>query len=54
MKRANGDGAIIKLGGKRRNPYAVRVTLGWNDEGKQLLKYIGYYKTKTEAKKALK
>lgn len=53
MKRANGDGAIIKLGGKRRNPYAVRVTVGWNEEGKQLLKYIGYYKNKTEAKKAL-
>lgn len=53
MRRGNGDGSIFKLSGKRRNPYAVRITKGWTDEGKQIYAYIGYYKTKTEAKKAL-
>ena len=54
MKRANGDGSIIKLSGKRRRPYAVRITAGWTEEGKQILKYLGYYTTKTEAKAALR
>lgn len=53
MRRGNGDGSIFKLAGKRRKPYAVRVTIGWTNEGKQQYNYIGYYATKTEAKKAL-
>jgi len=53
MKRGNGDGSIIKLSGKRRKPYAVRVTIGWSVDGKQKYKYIGYYSSKTEAKKEL-
>lgn len=53
MKRGNGDGSIIKLAGKRRKPYAVRVTIGFTSEGKQKYKYIGYYASKTEAKKCL-
>ena len=53
MRRCNGSGAIIKLGGKRRRPYAVRVTVGWTDEGKQIFKYISYHEKKTEARKAL-
>lgn len=53
MRRGNGDGSIYKLGGKRRRPYAVRVTVGWTLEGKQKYKYIGYYANKTDAKKAL-
>lgn len=53
MRRGNGDGSIFKLSGKRRNPYAVRITKGWSDEGKQIYAYIGYFKTKTEAKKHL-
>jgi integrase len=53
MRRGNGDGSIFKLSGKRRNPYAVRITKGWTEEGKQIYAYIGYYKTKTEAKKHL-
>lgn len=54
MKRGNGEGSIFKLGGARRNPWAVRVTVGWTAEGKQKLKYLGYYRTKTEAKEALR
>lgn len=53
MRRGNGDGSIYKLSGKRRNPYAVRVTIGWSEEGKQMYKYVGFYPSKTEAKKAL-
>lgn len=53
MKRGNGFGSVIKLGGKRRRPYAARVTQGWTLEGKQIIKYIGYYTTKREAVKAL-
>lgn len=53
MRRGNGDGSVFKLSGKRRKPYAVRVTVGWTIDGKQKYKYIGYYTNKTEAKKAL-
>ena len=48
MKYANGYGGIVKLGGKRRNPYGVRVTTGW-ENGKQRFKYIGYYPTRKDA-----
>ena len=54
MRRANGEGSVFKLSGKRRNPWAVRITVGWTLEGKQKLKYLGYYRTKTEAKEALR
>lgn len=52
-RRGNGDGSIFKLSGRRRRPYAVRVTIGWTDDGKQKYKYIGYYEKKTQAKDAL-
>ena len=54
MRRGNDDGSIIKLSGKRRRPYAVRVTVGWTDDGKQKYKYIGYYTGKREANAALR
>ena len=54
MKRGNGDGSIFKLSGNRRNPWAVRITIGWTPEGKQKIKYLGYYRTKTDAKNALR
>lgn len=53
MKNPNGYGAIFKLSGKRRKPFAIRLTTGWSDEGKQLTKYIGYYTTRQEAMIAL-
>ena len=53
MRRGNGDGSVFKLSGKRRKPWAVRVTVGFTDEGKQRYKYIGYYENKTQAKTAL-
>lgn len=54
MRRGNGEGSIFKLSGKRRKPWAVRVTTGYTDDGKQQYKYIGYYGTKTEAKNAMR
>lgn len=53
MRNSNGFGSVIKLSGKRRRPYAVRVTAGWSDEGKQIFKYISYHAKKGEAVKAL-
>lgn len=63
MKQPNGTGSIVKLGGKRRKPYAVVKTIGWvqnfDDNGmpvgkpKQKRQYIGYYETRKEAMKAL-
>lgn len=54
MRRGNGEGSVFKLSGKRRNPWAARITIGWNDEGKQIYKYLGYYPKKTDAKDALR
>lgn len=54
MRRGNGEGSIITLGGKRRRPYAVRVTVGFTPEGRQKYKYIGYYEGKKEARAALR
>lgn len=58
MKYPNGFGSVIKLSGKRRRPYAVRITTGWeiNEQTgafRQGHKYIGYYKTQREAHTAL-
>lgn len=52
MRHENGFGSLIKLSGNRRKPYAVRITTGWKD-GKQIRKYLGYYKSETEALLAL-
>lgn len=54
LKRPNGMGCITYLGKNRRKPWAVRVTDGIDKlTGKQTRRYIGYYATETEAKKAL-
>lgn len=54
MRRGNGEGSVFKLSGKRRKPYAVRVTVGFTPQGKQKYKYIGYYEGIREAKAALR
>lgn len=48
MRMPNGYGSVTKLSGKRRNPYVITITEGWNDEGKQIRKILGYTKTKKE------
>lgn len=51
--RGNGDGSVFKLSGKRKKPWAVRVTSGYTQDGKQQYRYLGYYENKTQAKNAL-
>ena len=53
MRRSNSTGSVFKLKGKRRKPWAVRVTAGWTDDGKQIFKYLSYHEKKTDAKNAL-
>lgn len=53
MRRANGDGTIVKLTGNRRKPYGIRKIIGWKEDGRPIIKYISYHKTKREAEKAL-
>lgn len=49
MRFSNGYGSIIKLKGNRRRPFAVRITTGYNDNGNQKYKYLGYFESKHEA-----
>lgn len=53
MKRANGMGSIVKMTGNRRKPWAIRKVVGWKENGRPILKYISYHKTKREAEIAL-
>jgi integrase len=53
LRQANGTGSVFKLSGKRRRPWAVRITAGWTDEGKQIFKYLSYHEKKVDAIKAL-
>lgn len=54
MKRlGNGTGSVYKLSGKRTKPWAARKTVGWNELGRPKYKFIGYYRTRTEAMNAL-
>ena len=53
MRLPSGYGSIRKLSGKRRRPFAVRVTTGWTDEGVQVRRYLGYFATRREALEAL-
>lgn len=56
MKRYNGGGTVYKVGGNtnRRKKWRVRVTAGWTDDGKQIIKDLGYFTTRKEAEKHLK
>ena len=53
MKSPNGYGSVYKLSGKRRKPYGVRITSGWEfdpitQKQKQKFSIIGYAATKKE------
>ena len=52
-RRANGQGSVVKLSGKRTKPYAVTLPAQYNDDGECKRSYYGYYETKTEALNAL-
>ena len=53
MKLPNGYGGVFKLPGNRRNPWIVRKTTGWDENGKQLYYVIGYFETRSKAMAAL-
>jgi len=53
MRNPNGYGCVYKASGNRRKPYIARITIGWDDDGKQLFKSIGSFSTSIEAKNAL-
>lgn len=58
MKLPNGCGSVHKLSGNRRNPWRVRITVGWSideDTGKAKQNYqtVGYYPTRVAALDAL-
>lgn len=48
MKNPNGYGTVVKLSGNRRNPYAIRKTIGYNDNGYPIYKAIGYAPTREQ------
>lgn len=56
MRLPNGYGSVHKLSGKRRNPWAVRKTSGWDIKDGKLIRsyvYVGYYPNKAQALQAL-
>lgn len=52
MRAPNGYGAVIKLPGRRRKPWAFVVTVGWAEDGKQIRKLKGTFATRAEANRA--
>lgn len=48
MKNPNGYGSVVKLSGNRRNPFAVRKTVGWNEKGHPIYLTIGYAPTRED------
>ena len=53
MKNPNGFGCVYKASGNRRKPYIARITVGWDDNGKQLFEPLGSFETKAEGIQAL-
>ena len=49
LRLPNKFGGIVYLGPRRRRPYAARITLGWNEDKKQVYKYLGYFENKEDA-----
>ena len=53
MKLPNRYGSIYKKSGNRRKPWVIVVTTGWNEEGKQIRKILGYASSHPKALKIL-
>ena len=53
MKLPNGYGSVVKMSGKRRKPYAVRITDGTklNKDGRRIQKYrfLEYFENRSDA-----
>lgn len=52
-RNPNGYGSVVKLSGNRRNPFAVRKTVGYDDRAYPIYAVIGYFPTRKEAMIAL-
>lgn len=48
MRNPNGYGSVVKLKGKRRKPFRVQKTKGYNDKGQPILLIVGYAATREE------
>lgn len=53
MKHPNGYGSVVKLKGKRRRPFCVRKTDGYDERGFPIYRTIGYFAKREEALIAL-
>ena len=53
MRLPNGYGTAYKLSGNRRRPFVARISCGYNEKGRAIYQYLGYYATKKEALQAL-
>lgn len=53
MKAPNGYGGISKQSGRRRKPYVVRLTTGYDSRGYPIYRILGYYRTRKEGMMAL-
>lgn len=49
LKLPNKYGGIVYLGSRRRKPYGVRITKGWNEKNRQVYKYLGYFEEYLDA-----
>ena len=52
MKRANGTGSIVRLSGRRRRPWAVRISCRGED-GRTVQRLISYHARASDAQDAL-
>lgn len=53
MRNPNGFGSVVKLSGNRRKPFAVRKTVGYNENGSPVYTYLGYFASRKDALLAL-
>lgn len=53
MKLPNGYGSVTKLKGRRRRPYWVKKTVGFDERGYPVVKTIGYYESYADGLMAL-
>jgi len=52
-KNPNGYGSVVKLSGRRRKPFVVRKTVGYDDRAYPIYSVLGYYETRKDAMIAL-
>jgi integrase len=49
FKNKNGDGCVTKLSGNRRRPFIFKITVGFNEDSKQIVMPVSYHETRPEA-----